>query len=281
MVDPAIHPNGAAETARSIPHPVSRRRGNPGVPGAEDREIPVPDSIDPLASEPISSDAASDKPQFDQTGRPLGARALQTRQRILDATIAELAIKPMRDLRVIDIARRIGSSPATFYQYFKDIEDVVLQLCEDVTQAGPNVANVVINSGFEGAEGLELAKRLVERGIDHWDRNGPVLRVRNTAADEGDERFVDVRARALDPLIESITAQIAASHARTCEASDSASDASDSPGHIDPRAGAMAIFALIDRLSMYHGFMEANGISREEIVETGATIFQMVVTSRK
>ena len=58
----------------------------------------------------------------DQGGRPLGPRAQNTRVRILDATVELLDKKPMRDLRVIDIARRIGSSPATFYQYVPAIE---------------------------------------------------------------------------------------------------------------------------------------------------------------
>ena len=38
----------------------------------------------------------------------------------------------LRDLRVVDIAREVGTSPATFYQYFRDVEEAVLALAEEV-----------------------------------------------------------------------------------------------------------------------------------------------------
>ena len=38
----------------------------------------------------------------------------------------------VRDLRVVDIARAVGTSPATFYQYFRDVEEAVLALAEEV-----------------------------------------------------------------------------------------------------------------------------------------------------
>ncbi len=50
----------------------------------------------------------TDSALCDQGGRPLGPRDQTTRVRILDATVVLLGEKPMRDLRVIDIARRIG-----------------------------------------------------------------------------------------------------------------------------------------------------------------------------
>ena len=79
--------------------------------------------------------APCDSSVVDQSGRPLGPRALRTRARILEATLSLLDQKTMRDLRVIDIARAIGTSPATFYQYFKDVNDVVLELATEVRAA--------------------------------------------------------------------------------------------------------------------------------------------------
>ena len=56
-------------------------------------------------------------------GRPLGKRGAQTRRRLLDATATLLETHGIRDLRVVDIARAVGTSPATFYQYFRDVEE--------------------------------------------------------------------------------------------------------------------------------------------------------------
>ncbi|MBW2294605.1 MAG: TetR/AcrR family transcriptional regulator, partial [Deltaproteobacteria bacterium] len=76
----------------------------------------------------------------DQTGRVLGKRAQGTRQRLLDSTEQLLEAQSLRDLRVIDIARNVGASPATFYQYFKDVEEAVLALAEQASQEMPAVA---------------------------------------------------------------------------------------------------------------------------------------------
>src|SRR5438445_13846057 len=65
-------------------------------------------------------------------GRALGRRGAQTRRRLLDATAHLLETHGIRDLRVVDIARSVGTSPATFYQYFRDVEDAVLVLAGEV-----------------------------------------------------------------------------------------------------------------------------------------------------
>ena len=55
-----------------------------------------------------------------------------TRRRLLKATADSLETHGVRDLRVVDIARAVGTSPATFYQYFRDVEDAVLVLADAV-----------------------------------------------------------------------------------------------------------------------------------------------------
>ena len=42
-----------------------------------------------------------------QTGRPLGPRALKTRERLMDATAELLAERSVLDISVVDIARKI------------------------------------------------------------------------------------------------------------------------------------------------------------------------------
>src|SRR5262245_41368557 len=65
-------------------------------------------------------------------GRSLGPRGVETRRRLLDATRVLLETHGVRDLRVVDIAREVGTSPATFYQYFRDVEEAVLALAAEV-----------------------------------------------------------------------------------------------------------------------------------------------------
>ena len=64
-------------------------------------------------------------------GRVPGRRGRATRQRLLECTTGMLEAGSYRDLKVIDIAREAGTSPATFYQYFADVEAAILVLAED------------------------------------------------------------------------------------------------------------------------------------------------------
>ena len=128
-------------------------------------------------------------------GRPLGKRGAQTRQRLLDATAAGLETHGLRDLRVVEIAREVGASPGTFYQYFRDVEDAVLACSAEIgSEIAPLAA--LLDTQWTDTNGLEAARQLVEGFLDHWDRHRAVLRTRNLAAQEGDPRFREAWAMA-------------------------------------------------------------------------------------
>src|SRR6185437_255113 len=93
-------------------------------------------------------------------GRALGRRGARTRRRLLDATAALLETHGIRDLRVVDIARAVGSSPATFYQYFRDVETAVLTLTQEV---GDDLAPLValLDPPWDADTGLDTARALV------------------------------------------------------------------------------------------------------------------------
>ncbi|MBW2389285.1 MAG: TetR/AcrR family transcriptional regulator [Deltaproteobacteria bacterium] len=202
----------------------------------------------------------------DQTGRVLGKRAQGTRQRLLDSTEQLLEAQSLRDLRVIDIARNVGASPATFYQYFKDVEEAVLALAEQASQEMPAVAELLEGS-WQGKPGLDRARAIVLAFIDLWDRHHAALRVRNLASDEGDERFKAVRGRAMSPVLLGL--------ARQFEESQRAGRVSM---HEDPRAAAAAMGAILERMGAYHRELVKSGVSREKLIETSARILHRGVT---
>src|SRR5690606_17909694 len=69
-------------------------------------------------------------------GRVPGRRGLATRRRLLDTLAEMLATTSYRDLKVVDVARVAGTSPATFYQYFPQVEAAVLALAEELAGEG-------------------------------------------------------------------------------------------------------------------------------------------------
>ena len=221
----------------------------------------------------------SDEVLVDQAGRPLGPRALQTRRKILEAAVSLLAEKPMRDMRVIDIARQIGSSPATFYQYFKDVEDVVLHLAGQAKEATPIMVDL-IGGDWEGEAGFERGKKISNLVIDHWEKFAPVLRARNNASDEGNAALREERMAAMVPLVDAFRAALERSQAKAAEAVDP-QDGVWRGGPVDPLVAATALSSCLERTAMYHGWIEDMGSSREQLVETTAALLQGMLAVRR
>ncbi len=217
----------------------------------------------------------------DQSGRPLGPRALRTRARILEATVSLLNEKSMRDLRVIDIARCTGSSPATFYQYFKDITDVVLELSTEISEYTPEMIEL-IHGDWSGRAGHERGVRLVNLVTDNWDRYKAILRVRNNAADEGDPAFREVRLKSMLPMVTAFAEVIVASH--SASSAKGSEDSEFVGGDIRPLSGAMLMFTALEGMAIHHGIFEKRygpmGEGREALVETIATMLQSTLTAK-
>jgi AcrR family transcriptional regulator len=202
-------------------------------------------------------------------GRRLGRRAQLTRRRLLDATAELLGSEGILDLTVVDIARKVGTSPATFYQYFQNVEEAVLALSAEVGDEVQSLAEAV-EGRWQGAKGLVTARELVDGFLDYWDQHRAVLRTRNLAAQEGDVRFRDVRNQALSQ----ITDRLAAKVAEFKEAGKVAAD-------INAYAAAGALVAMMERMGAYHYELEGRGVSRTAMVETIARIVHQTVTGTK
>lgn len=202
-------------------------------------------------------------------GRQLGRRAQQTRQRLLDATQELLETRSIRDVRVVDIARAVGSSPATFYQYFADVESAVLALADEVADELEPIAHL-LDEPWKGKTGLDTARQLVDSFVTYWDRYRAVLRVRNLAAEEGDARFRDIRVRTLSRITDRLRTQIV-------DAQKTGRGSTD----LQPYAAAAGLVAMLERMAAYHVSIEDRGLTRDEMVETLARMIYGVVTGRR
>jgi AcrR family transcriptional regulator len=133
-------------------------------------------------------------------GRTPGRRGLATRRRLLDRTAAMLGTTSYRDLKVIDIAREAGTSPATFYQYFGDVEAAILVLGEEMAQESQRLVEMIEQGDWRGELGYQTALDFADAFIAFWDEHRPVLRVVDLSTDEGDRRFRNIRVRWLNNL---------------------------------------------------------------------------------
>jgi AcrR family transcriptional regulator len=203
-------------------------------------------------------------------GRRLGRRAQATRRRLLDATGELLAVKGVLDLTVVEIARKVGTSPASFYQYFQNVEEAVLALSEEV---GSELADLVglVDQPWRGRPGFDACRELVRRFISYWDDNRAVLRIRDLAAQEGDERFREVRNQSLSLITDRLTEKIAEAQAGGRVAAE-----------VTPYAAASAMVAMMGRMAAYHRTLEPMGrFTSDDMVETVARIVYQTVTGRR
>ncbi|HZQ59591.1 MAG TPA: TetR family transcriptional regulator [Acidimicrobiales bacterium] len=202
-------------------------------------------------------------------GRRLGRRAQETRRKLLDATAELLESRPLLDLTVVEIARRVGTSPASFYQYFPNVHDAVLAL---VDEAGGEILSLVplVERPWKGAAGFEACKELVARYVEYWDERRAVLRVRDLAAAEGDQRFRAARNESMSIITDRLRDKIAEAQRAGAVSSS-----------LTPYAAASAMMAMMGRMAAYHRELEARGLSEDDLVETVARIVFQTVTGRR
>ena len=201
-----------------------------------------------------------------QTGRVLGPRALRTRQRLLDACGELLRERSALDLSVVEIARRAGTSTATFYQYFKDVEEAALSLAQLAAEEMPAVLDL-INGSWDDDRGLATARSIVQAFMAHWEAHHAVLLIRNLAADHGDARFQEARRAALSPILEALAERVS-----------EAQQNGKVSAQIHPFAAAAALGSVLERLSAHTRELSHRGISHEELLDTCAHILHQVVT---
>jgi len=208
-------------------------------------------------SAPDPDDAAEDVEPEDlraADGRVPGRRGRATRQRLLECTADMLTTTAYRDVKVIDIAREAGTSPATFYQYFADVEAAVLVLAEEVAREGAHLSTIVTDGDWDEPGAPRTASALVDGILRFWDDNRPVLRVMDLATDEGDDRFRKIRVGFLNDITKALAevAQAAVVDRRL-------------PKGTDPMATAGVLVSMLAHVAAHQYGFEFWGIRTRDV----------------
>lgn len=200
-------------------------------------------------------------------GRVPGRRGLATRQRLVECTIDLLASTPYRDLKVTDITRAAGTSPATFYQYFVDIEAILLAVAEQAVEEGRQLASLISGKQWKGASGVTSAEGLVDGFLEFWRDHRSTLRVVDLLSTEGDKRFRHQRVLMLNAMTKALAAEITEIQ-------------SDDTG-VDPMAMAGALVGMLVNLAGHRAGFEAWDIRFDEVREAMVRLIYWGVTGPK
>jgi AcrR family transcriptional regulator len=209
-------------------------------------------------------------------GRVPGERGRQTRQRLLDATVELLTTTSWRSVKVTDIARQARTSPATFYQYFGNVEQAIRVLAEGMVDQAAQLAELVGGDWSESAS-WHTAVAVTEGFLAYWEDNRAVFRVVDLATEEGDAQLRGIRVRALNAVTVAL-AQVIASASPSNEGTPGT--APSSPAGADPMAVAGTLVAMFASVSAHRYGFEFWGIRTGHLVDSQARMLHWAVTGR-
>ena len=227
-------------------------------------------------------------------GRVPGARGLSTRGRLLGCTLALLGDRSYRDLAVIDIARAAGSSPATFYQYFPDVESAVLVLAEHMADEHGRLAAIVRGADWRGAGACPAAEALAAEFLAFWIDHQPILRVVDLASGEGDPRFRAIRTRLLNDVtnalaeaVDSMRGQPRGQRPSQPRGPGTGQPGGQLPGQpggqrdADPMAVAAVLVSMLSHVAAHQHGMATWGIPVDDLRAVMARIVYQTVTGQE
>lgn len=203
---------------------------------------------------------------YNHYGQKIGTKGERTRRALIGATVELLQSQGLRDVSVVDVARLAQISPATFYVYFRGVPEVVLAALESASQTSPDL-EALIGRDWQGPDAQMAAARFIEAYTRLWNVNGTIFRVRNLAAEEGDERFYHARMTAAGPMMLGIAAAVARAQA-----------AGRVPAGLSARACAGTILMMLERLAAVGPLTaQSDGLSYAALKDAAAhTLLGMV-----
>ena len=247
------------------------REGSRGV-------MPGESNLDPMTPPPTGADAttlaAAVDPDDDELraadGRVPGRRGRATRQRLLERTAEMLQTSNYRDLKVVDIARGAGTSPATFYQYFPEVESAILVLAEEMAAEGSALTTIVRDGTWKGRNGYGTAEALVDGFMGFWEDHRSVMRVVDLATEEGDQRFRNIRTRLLNEVVVALA-----------EVIGRLQKDGRHPPEVEPMAAAGVLVAMLAHVAAHRYGFEFWGIRTDDTRRSMARIVFTTVTGQK
>ncbi|MFC9127743.1 TetR family transcriptional regulator [Streptomyces sp. NPDC057099] len=203
-------------------------------------------------------------------GRVAGRRGQATRQKLLDCLSEMLSSSPYRDVKVIDVARKAGTSPATFYQYFPDVEGAVLEIAEQMATEGAALTELLEGRSWAGKAGWQTAQELVDGFLEFWRKNDAILRVVDLGAAEGDKRFYKLRMKILNSVNNSLSDAVAELQAKGRVDKD-----------VNPAAVAGSLVAMLAAVASHQKGFTSWGVKQAELKPNLALLVHLGVTGRK
>lgn len=181
-----------------------------------------------------------------------------------------LSSSPYRDVKVIDVARKAGTSPATFYQYFPDVEGAVLEIAEATAKEGATLTDLVAGRSWTGKAAKQSADEVVDGFLAFWRQHDAILRVIDLGAAEGDKRFYKIRMKILTSVTNSLRDSI-----KELQEKGRVDDS------VQAAAVAGALVTMLASVASHQKGFQTWGVKQAELKPNLALLVHLGVTGRK
>lgn len=142
-------------------------------------------------------------------GQRLGRKGRDTRDRIIAAAIELIYCSPPEtQISLSAVARQASLGMTSLYNYFSDLPELLLALLEGVMETAEEGYLGRLRSRWPEAELSDRCYDFVAGYHDFWTRHTRLLHLRNSLSDAGDQRMVDQRVGATQPIIRRIAEQM-------------------------------------------------------------------------
>lgn len=193
-------------------------------------------------------------------GQKMGRKGKETRQKIMDVALEMLEHRSYKDLTVSEVASEAGVSSSTFYVYFEDIEDVLFACVEDAALDLDPLRKILKDEW--NRDNLETqVRKFVETYNELWNKHRVELRVRNLEADQGNLRFLNIRAETTRDILQVLGRKIAQLN----------------PALKHPQQIAIVIHAAMGNLAAQHE-IGITGLTRQTRKQLSAGTVELICT---
>lgn len=140
-------------------------------------------------------------------GQKLGRKGRDTRARVIAAAAQLVAEGDNAPITLSAVARRSGLGLTSLYLYFTDLTELLLAVLEPVDAAAESYLGL-IRPRWPDADLTEHCRAFAAAYYAYWQEHSRILHLRNSLADQNEQRMLQTGVVAAQKLIEPLAAQM-------------------------------------------------------------------------
>lgn len=152
--------------------------------------------------------AAGDGVSRNLNGQKLGRKGRDTRQRIIKAASELVADPTAGPVSLSAVARRVSLGMTSLYLYFNDLTELLLAVLEPAMAEAEEAFVWRLRERWPDRELADHCRTFIDDYFAFWERHSRILHLRNSMADQHDERMMRHRVAFATPIIALLVAQM-------------------------------------------------------------------------